>query len=80
MMKTEGKGCKAQTGLTSVTVLLQCALAFNQAHRATYNAAIRLMMQEYENAPAIDSFESILQTIQKAVRPRVDDLFTLNST
>ena len=80
MMKTEGKGCKAQTGLTSVTVLLQCALAFNQAHRATYIATIRLMMQEYENAPAIDSFESILQTIQKAVRPRVDDLFTLNST
>ena len=80
MMKTEGKGCKAQTGLTSVTVLLQCALAFNQAHRATYTAAIRLMMPEYENAPAIDSFKSILQTIQKAVRPRVDDLFTLNST
>ena len=80
MMKTEGKGCKAQTGLTSVAVLLQCALAFNQAHRATYIATIRLMMQEYENAPAIDSFESILQTIQKAVRPRVDDLFTLNST
>jgi hypothetical protein len=80
MMKTEGKGCKAQTGLTSVAVLLQCALAFNQAHRATYTAAIRLMMQEYENTQAIESLDSIVQTIQKAVIPRVDNLFTLNTS
>jgi hypothetical protein len=80
MMKTEGKGCKAQTGLTSVAVLLQCALAFNQAHRATYTAAIRLMMQEHENTQAIESLDYIVQTIQKAVIPRVDNLFTFNST
>ena len=80
MMKTEGKGCKAQTGLTSVAVLLQCALAFNQAHRATYIAAIRLMMQEHENTQAIESLNYIVKTIQKAVIPRVDNLFTFNST
>jgi hypothetical protein len=80
MMKTEGKGCKAQTGLTSVAMLLQCALAFNQAHRATYTAAIRLMMQEHENTQAIESLDYIVKTIQKAVIPRVDNLFTFNST
>lgn len=80
MMKTEGKGCKAQTGLTSVSVLLQCALAFNQAHRATYVANLQLMLEEPDNSKAISFLEETLKTIQNAVKPRVHDLFTMNTS
>ena len=80
MMKTEGKGCKAQTGLTSVAVLLQCALTFNQAHRATYLTSLQLMLQERDNSEAIASFEEILKMLRNAVKPRVHDLFTMNTS
>lgn len=80
MMKTEGKGCKAKTGLTSVAVLLQCALSFNQAHRATYYKAIQRMMSEKENREAIQSLHDTVKTVQEAITPRVPDLFTINSS
>ncbi|MBE3102640.1 MAG: primase C-terminal domain-containing protein [Bacilli bacterium] len=80
MMKTEGKGCKAKSGLTSVAVLIQCALAFNQAHRATYTVAVQIMMKEHDNAEAIGLCESTLQKVQKALISGVHDLFTLNSS
>ena len=53
MMKTKGKGCKAQTGLTSVAVLLQCALDYNQTKRASYYAAVQLMESEKNNIGAL---------------------------
>ncbi|QBP43206.1 primase C-terminal domain-containing protein [Paenisporosarcina antarctica] len=80
MMKTEGKGCQARTGLTSVAVLLQCALAFNQAHRAIYTAALQLMFKERDNTAAITSCENIVQSVRKSGRTRVPDLFGLNSS
>lgn len=80
MMKTEGRGCKAKTGLTSVAVLLQCALSFTQAHRAMYYEAVQLMMSERENSESIHSLEDTVKTVQHAVRPRIPDLFTINSS
>ncbi|MBU0906230.1 MAG: primase C-terminal domain-containing protein [Firmicutes bacterium] len=80
MMKTEGRGCKAKTGLTSVAVLLQCALLFNQAHRAIYYKAVQRMMSERENLEAIKSLNDTVKFVEYAVIPRVADLFTINSS
>jgi len=80
MMKTEGKGCKAQTGLTSVAMLLQCALAFNQAHRTSFVASLQLMLEEPDNALAISALEGTLEMLQNAVKPRVYDLFSMNTS
>ena len=80
MMKSKGKGCKAQTALTSVAVLLQCALDYNQTKRASYYAAVQLMESEKDNIGALQLLKSTLETVENAVRSRVYDLFTLNSS
>jgi len=80
MVKRVGKGCKAQTGLTSVAVLLKCALAFNQTHRLAYYAALKILMKEPENAIPIQSFEETLTSVYRTTRPRVDSLFKVNSS
>ncbi|WP_394189557.1 primase C-terminal domain-containing protein [Paenisporosarcina quisquiliarum] len=80
MMKTEGRGCKAKTGLTSVAVLLQCALLFNQAHRAIYYKAVQRMMSERENLEAIKSLNDTVKSVEHAVIPREPDLFTIDSS
>ena len=80
IMKTEGKGCKAQTGLTSVAMLLQCALAFKQAHRTSFVASLQLMLEEPDNALAISALEGTLEMLQNAVKPRVYDLFSMNTS
>ena len=80
MIKRIGTGCKAQTGLTSVSVLLQCALAFNQAHRATYYNALEIMMKERDNSNALRLFEATLNTVQNAVKPRAHSVFDINSS
>ncbi|WP_052131465.1 primase C-terminal domain-containing protein [Planococcus sp. CAU13] len=53
LIKRKGKGRSAQTGLTSVAVLLQCALEFNQQHRALYYEAVALMSGSRENDSAL---------------------------
>lgn len=80
MMRSKGKGCKAQTGLTSVAVLLQCALEFNQTSRATYYETINIMLVEKDNAVAWDLLQQTLKTVENAARPRVYDLFTFNTS
>jgi len=80
MIRRIGKGCKAQTGLTSVAVLLQCALAFNQAHRASYYNAVKIMIKERENSNAWRLFETTLTTVQNTVKPRVHSVFDINSS
>ena len=80
MMRSKGKGCKAQTGLTSVTVLLHCALNFNQTNRAAYYEAINIMLEEKDNTIAMEMLQQTLKTVKNAVRPRVYDLFTLNTS
>lgn len=80
MMRSKGKGCKAQTGLTSVSVLLQCALNFNQTNRAIYYEAINIMLEEKDNAIPLELLQQTLKTVENAVRPRVYDLFTLNTS
>jgi len=80
MVKREGKGCKAQTGLTSVAVLLQCVLAFNQAHRAAYYTAVGIMMTEPDNLHAIKTFEGTLKSVQSTVKSRTYNLFKINSS
>ena len=80
MIKRIGKGCKAQTGLTSVAVLLQCALAFNQNYRAAYYHAVKIMVKESNNAEAIDQFEHILMSIQKTVKQSVYSIVDFNTS
>ncbi|MFJ7828424.1 primase C-terminal domain-containing protein [Psychrobacillus sp. NPDC096623] len=80
MMKSKGKGCKAQTGLTSVSVLLQCGLAYNQTNRAAYYEAINIMLEEKDNAIPMEMLQQTLKIVENAVRPRVYDLFTFNTS
>ena len=80
MMKTEGRGCKAQTGLTSVAVLLQCALAFTQEHRAAYYTAVETMLKERDNSKALKAFDDKLQTVQNTTKSRVYNQFEVNSS
>lgn len=49
LVKRKGKGRAAQTGLTSIEVLLQCALSYQQQHRTVYIEAIRLFATESAN-------------------------------
>lgn len=60
LIKRKGKGCRAQTGLTSVAVLIQCALAYNQTQRAAYYESIRLMNTEHENQEALRELDNLL--------------------
>lgn len=80
MMKTHGKGCRAQTGLTSVSVLLQCALDYNQTKRATYYTSVKLMAVEKDNVIALQLLQEIIENVKNTVIPRDYDLFTLNSS
>lgn len=63
LIKRTGKGRSAQTGLTSVAVLLQCALAFNQTHRATYYKAVALLQTTVENRLALRELEDQLEML-----------------
>lgn len=49
LVKRKGKGRAAQTGLTSIAMLLQCALSYQQQHRTVYIEAIRLFATEPTN-------------------------------
>lgn len=49
LVKRKGKGRAAQTGLTSIAVLLQCALNHQQQHRTVYVEAVRLLTTEPAN-------------------------------
>src|SRR5690606_37618523 len=49
LIKREGKGRAAKTGLTSVAVLLQCALNYQQTHRSAYYEAVALMSRPRDN-------------------------------
>lgn len=63
LVKREGKGRGAKTGLTSVAVLLSCALEFNQTHRAQYYAAVALMTGDPINQNALWELESRLSAL-----------------
>lgn len=65
MIKRKGKGRGAQTGLTSVAVLIQCALSYNQTHRATYYAAVATMAGEW-NERALRELEAQMETFTGA--------------
>ena len=49
LVKRKGKGRAAQTGLTSIAMLLQCALNYQQQHRTVYVEAVRLLTTEPVN-------------------------------
>lgn len=63
LIKRIGKGRSAQTGLTSVAVLLQCALEFNQKHRALYYDAVALMSGVNQNKDALRELEYQLELL-----------------
>lgn len=65
LIKRIGKGRSAQTGLTSVAVLLQCALEFNQKHRALYYEAVALMSGSPENKSALWELEYQLELLTR---------------
>ncbi|WP_394122071.1 primase C-terminal domain-containing protein [Planococcus donghaensis] len=70
LIKRIGKGRAAKTGLTSVAVLLQCALEFNQEHRAVYYEAIRLMTTQSENGLALRELEYQVETVTREMITR----------
>ena len=63
LIKRTGKGRSAKTGLTSVAVLLQCALEFNQTYRATYYQAIALLQKNPKNRLALRELEDQLDLL-----------------
>lgn len=65
LIKRIGKGRSAQTGLTSVAVLLQCALEFNQKHRSLYYEAVALMSGSAENKNALWELEYQLELLTR---------------
>lgn len=77
MIKRIGKGRSAQTGLTSVAVLVQCALEFNQTHRALYYEAVAAMTKEKGNEGAIRELEVHvdLLTCSSRITPKNGKLF-----
>lgn len=68
MVKRIGKGRGAQTGLTSVAVLIQCALEFNQTHRALYYEAVAAMTGEPGNEGALRELEIQLDLLTRSFR------------
>lgn len=65
LIKRIGKGRSAQTGLTSVAVLLQCALEFNQKHRSLYYEAVALMNGSRENESALGELQYQLELLTR---------------
>jgi hypothetical protein len=63
LIKRIGKGRAAQTGLTSVAVLLQCALNYSQTHRTLYYEVIALMKGLKENQYALRELDYQLERI-----------------
>lgn len=70
LIKRIGKGRSAQTGLTSVAVLLQCALEYNQQHRALYYDAVSLMNGSRENTSALWELENQLALLTRNLENR----------
>lgn len=60
MVKRIGKGRAAKTGLTSVAVLLQCALSYQKTHRLQYIINLELFLTEKENETAIGELQDHL--------------------
>lgn len=80
LIKRIGKGRSAQTGLTSVAVLLQCALEFNQQHRSLYYEAVRLMNGSRENASALWELEVQLALLTRNLENRSSSGKNFNSS
>ncbi|MFP3324603.1 primase C-terminal domain-containing protein [Planococcus sp. SIMBA_160] len=66
LIKRVGKGRTAQTGITSVAVLLQCALSYQQTHRVRYKEALDLLSSERLNKRIlIDLIEDVEWFLEK---------------
>ncbi|MCM3612709.1 primase C-terminal domain-containing protein [Planococcus sp. MERTA32b] len=65
LIKRSGRGRSSRTGLTSVAVLLQCALEFNQNHRALYYEAVAQMSGSRENERALWELEYQLDLLTR---------------
>lgn len=65
LIKRIGKGRAAKTGLTSIAVLLQCALEYNQTHRSLYYEAVAHMSRSKENTSALRELNYQLELLTK---------------
>ena len=66
LIKRVGKGRTAQTGITSVAVLLQCALSYQQTHRVRYKEAVNVLSSERLNKRIlIDLIEDVEWFLEK---------------
>lgn len=65
LVKRKGKGRAAQTGLTSIAMLLQCALSYQQQHRAVYIETVRLFTTESANYLALRELKYQFERIVK---------------
>lgn len=80
LIKRVGKGRNAQTGLTSVAVLLQCALEFNQKHRALYYEAVALMNGSRENKTALWELQYQLDLLTQFPKKTIENGKKFNSS
>lgn len=70
LIKRSGKGRAAQTGLTSVAVLLQCALHYSRTHRSLYYEAITQMSGNKENDYALRELDYQLERLTETAESR----------
>lgn len=70
LIKRIGKGRAAQTGLTSVALLLQCALNYSQTHRSLYYEAIAQMNVNKGNQYALRELDYQLERITESAENR----------
>lgn len=80
LIKREGKGRAAKTGLTSVAVLLQCALNYQQTHRSQYYEAVALMSRSRDNETALWELNYQLELLTKFPENRPIDGKIFNSS
>lgn len=80
LIKREGKGRAAKTGLTSVAVLLQCALIYQQTHRSQYYEAVALMSRSRDNETALWELNYQLELLTKFPENRPIDGKIFNSS
>lgn len=80
LIKRSGKGRYAKTGLTSVAILLACALAYNQQHRANYYQAVSVMYQVTDNQLGLQILGQQIESMTQRNRNRAAPTVKLNSS
>lgn len=80
LIKRRGKGRAAQTGISSVDVLLQCALDHSKEQQMRYRLTLQLFLSEPENDAALRHLDDHLKVYASLTDIRLRPSITLNSS